>query len=103
MEFVLARLWPGDTVLDIGAGTGRWSIPMAKVRKKVTALDASPGMLEVLREKAAAEKVTNINVHCTAPITNANSRAARVAVASDNPQLIGMRSKDHNTECNARS
>jgi FkbM family methyltransferase len=61
MQFVLSRLQPGDTVLDIGAGIGRWSIPLAKVCKKVTALDVLPGMLEILRENAAAEKVTNIH------------------------------------------
>ena len=60
MRFVLARLRKDDTVLDIGAGTGRWSIPMAKVCRKVTALDVLPGMLEILRENAAAEKATNI-------------------------------------------
>jgi len=61
LEFLLARLQPEDTVLDIGAGTGRWSIPMARVCKKVTALDVSSRMLEILRENVAAEKVTNIN------------------------------------------
>jgi len=61
MQFVLARLQADDTVLDIGAGTGRWSIPMARICKKVTALDALPGMLEILPENADAEKVTNIN------------------------------------------
>ena len=34
---------------------------MARICNKVTALDALPGMLEILRENAAAKKVTNIN------------------------------------------
>lgn len=60
MQFVLDRLRPDETVLDIGAGIGRWSIPMAMACKKVTALDALPRMLEILRENAAAENITNI-------------------------------------------
>ncbi len=61
MQFLLGRLQPDDTVLDIGAGVGRWSIPMAMVCRKVTALDVSAGMLGILRENAAAENVANID------------------------------------------
>jgi 2-polyprenyl-3-methyl-5-hydroxy-6-metoxy-1,4-benzoquinol methylase len=60
MQFVLGRLGPGDTVLDVGAGIGRWSIPMARACKKVTALDKLPGMLEIIRENASREGVENI-------------------------------------------
>ena len=60
MQFVLDRLQPDDTVLDIGAGIGRWSIPMAMVCRKVTALDAHPRMLEIVRENAATENAANI-------------------------------------------
>ncbi len=60
MHFVLNQLEPDDTVLDIGAGIGRWSIPMAMACRKVTALDAHPPMLELLRENAAAENIRNI-------------------------------------------
>ena len=60
MQFVLGRLGPEDTVLDIGAGIGRWSIPMAMACKKVTALDALPGMLDIIRENAAYDSVENI-------------------------------------------
>lgn len=37
-----------DTVLDIGAGTGRLAVPMARVARHVTALDPSGKMLAVL-------------------------------------------------------
>jgi SAM-dependent methyltransferase len=60
MQFVLERLKSDDSVLDIGAGIGRWSIPMAMVCREVTALDAQPRMLEILRVNAAAENVANI-------------------------------------------
>ena len=60
MQFVIERLRAEDTVLDIGAGIGRWSIPLALACRKVTALDALPRMIEILRENATAENVTNI-------------------------------------------
>ena len=45
----------GGPVLEIGCGTGRLTIPLARMGLKVTAVDASPAMLEQLRAKLAAE------------------------------------------------
>jgi ubiquinone/menaquinone biosynthesis C-methylase UbiE len=41
-----------DTILDVGAGTGAFSIPLARRGFSVTHLDLSPAMLEVARQKA---------------------------------------------------
>jgi SAM-dependent methyltransferase len=60
MGFVLGRLEDHDTVLDVGAGIGRWSIPMAMRCRSVTALDKLEGVLEILRENAEQEKLENI-------------------------------------------
>lgn len=54
-------LLPHETVLDVGAGTGRLAIPMAQKTKSVTALDQSAGMLACLKENMAAEGIKNIN------------------------------------------
>ncbi len=62
LQFVLGRLEPEDTVLDVGAGIGRWSIPMAVICTKVTALDKLPGMLDIIRENASYENVKNIEI-----------------------------------------
>lgn len=51
---------PADTVLDVGCGPGRITVPMAKRAKAVTALDASPEMLRFCRENAAAAGLTNV-------------------------------------------
>ena len=48
------------TVLDIGAGTGRLAIPIAKRVKSVTAIDQSKGMLACLQENMEKEGLTNI-------------------------------------------
>jgi SAM-dependent methyltransferase len=48
----VARLEVGGTVLDIGAGTGRVSIPLSDLGYKVIAVEPAAGMLEQLRLKA---------------------------------------------------
>jgi SAM-dependent methyltransferase len=48
-----AGIEPGMDVLDVGCGTGNATIPAAKLAARVTGLDASPGLIEVAREKGA--------------------------------------------------
>ena len=50
---------PNGKILDFGAGTGRISIPLAKDGYKVTAVDCSSEMLEVLRSKV---ELQNLNI-----------------------------------------
>jgi SAM-dependent methyltransferase len=59
-EFVLAQLTPDSTLLDIGAGTGSWTLPVARVARRVTAAEPSPSMLGVLRENVAADGLNNV-------------------------------------------
>ncbi len=57
------NLKPGMLVGDVGAGTGFYSIRIAKIIAPsgvVYANDIQPGMLERLRAHAAAQRVTNI-------------------------------------------
>ena len=42
---------PGDRVLDAGAGPGRFTLEMLRLGAHVTALDISPGQLELLRAR----------------------------------------------------
>ena len=58
-ELAILGVQPGETVLDVGAGTGRLAVPVARTAAHVTALDPSPGMLSILRERMAAEGLTN--------------------------------------------
>ena len=46
------RLRGAASLLDVGAGTGRLTLPLAHAVARVTALDHSPEMLAVLRAKA---------------------------------------------------
>jgi SAM-dependent methyltransferase len=46
----------GD-LLDVGAGTGRVALPVAAARRRVTAVERDPGMLEALRSEAIGQSV----------------------------------------------
>ncbi len=54
----VAPVTKDTTILDVGAGTGRFTIPLAKVAHQVTAVDASIEMLKFLEKNAAAEGVS---------------------------------------------
>jgi cyclopropane fatty-acyl-phospholipid synthase-like methyltransferase len=53
---------PGSTVVDIGAGTGAWAIFMARHASHVTAVEPSDSMSAVMRERLAAENITNVTI-----------------------------------------
>jgi ubiquinone/menaquinone biosynthesis C-methylase UbiE len=50
--FILDGILPTDRVLDMGCGTGRFTLPLAQRALSVTALDLSPAMLGVAAGKA---------------------------------------------------
>lgn len=50
------------TVLDIGAGTGRWTLPFAAAARRVTALEPSPSMRARLEENVARAGLRNVTV-----------------------------------------
>jgi len=52
----------GFKVLDVGAGSGRYAIPMAKMGCEVTALEPAAAMVEQIRERMALENITNIKI-----------------------------------------
>jgi len=49
------------TVLDVGAGTGRITLPMAKKARHITALEPSAKNLSILKETAQKQGITNIS------------------------------------------
>ena len=48
----LVELADGGPVLELGVGTGRLALPLARQGLEVTGVDSSPAMLEQLRTKA---------------------------------------------------
>jgi len=61
-DFILSRIDADSTVLDIGAGTGAWSMLLARHVRRVTAVDPSESMISVMRENLAAEKAANVSI-----------------------------------------
>jgi SAM-dependent methyltransferase len=53
---------PGDTLLDVGAGTGRFAVPLASQVQHITALDHAAPMLDVLRARLAHQAIHNVRV-----------------------------------------
>jgi len=51
---------PEDVWMDIGAGGGRYALPLALQSKEVIAVEPSEGMLEVLNTGAAEHNITNV-------------------------------------------
>jgi cobalt-precorrin-6B (C15)-methyltransferase len=58
-------LCPADTVLEIGCGTGKVSVAMAKRVKKVYALDIRPEAVSAATKTARNAGVSNIGFTCT--------------------------------------
>ena len=53
---------PGDTWLDIGAGGGRFAVPLARRAARVIALEPSPAMRGELGEASAGAGLDNLEV-----------------------------------------
>jgi SAM-dependent methyltransferase len=53
---------PGDTWLDIGAGGGRYSLPIARLTRQVVAVDPSVAMLDTLRSGMSAAGIENVDI-----------------------------------------
>lgn len=52
MRYIQKFLKPGAKILEIGAGTGRYSIALAKMGYNVTAVDLTPKHVEVMKRKS---------------------------------------------------
>jgi CTP:molybdopterin cytidylyltransferase MocA/SAM-dependent methyltransferase len=82
---LLDLLRPGETWLDIGAGAGRFALPIARALDdsggSVVALDPSTSMLEALGEIAADYDIENVDaVHARWPPSNMSNFEADVVL-----------------------
>ncbi|OPY80266.1 MAG: Mg-protoporphyrin IX methyl transferase [Syntrophus sp. PtaU1.Bin005] len=62
LNFILEEMDAGDTVLEIGPGTGRWTIPLAGTGRKVTAIEPTAAMADMLRENLGRAGIQNAEI-----------------------------------------
>jgi SAM-dependent methyltransferase len=58
--FRLARPTPQDRCVDLGAGAGFITLPLARSTRHVTAVDISPAMAADLAQRAEVEELANV-------------------------------------------
>ena len=62
LDQLRARVMPGETLIDVGAGGGRLALPLALNCRWVYAVEPSPSMCAVLRETADEHGIENVSV-----------------------------------------
>src|SRR5436190_6251716 len=60
---VARHVGPRTTVVDVGAGTGRFSVALAALAERVIAVEPNGSMLGILREELAERRIHNVEVH----------------------------------------
>ncbi|HET7479589.1 MAG TPA: class I SAM-dependent methyltransferase [Rubrobacteraceae bacterium] len=61
-EFVGNLMRPRHSVLEVGCGTGNYTVPLARRCAEITAVDSSPEMRGYLRERLIRERVTGVEI-----------------------------------------
>ena len=62
VDALRAIVEPDETVLDIGAGGGRYALPLALHAREVVAVEPSDGMVEVLEEGMREHGIENVRI-----------------------------------------
>ena len=88
------RIAPGESVLDVGCGSGALALPLARAGHPVEAVDFSDGMLDLLRQRAAAAglwNVTAVRASWDDDWRAAGVRAADLAISSRSLDVPDLR------------
>lgn len=62
LDFILESINSESTIIDIGAGSGRWTIPLAKIAGTITAIEPSAAMVNILRGNLVSARVNNVKI-----------------------------------------
>ena len=61
-NFLGTAMKPYHSIVEIGSGTGNYTVPVASRCARVVAVDSSPEMLRYLRERCRRERLSNIDL-----------------------------------------
>lgn len=92
-------LRPGDVALDIGAHTGRHTVPMAEavgVTGKVLAFEPLPFAFEALRQKLDARKLSQVATHNLA--LGEEEGQTEFTVVPDFPEYSGFKERRYHAD-----
>jgi SAM-dependent methyltransferase len=62
LDLLRSLVKPGETWLDIGAGGGRYALPLGLLAREVVAVEPSEGMQSVLRHGMAEHGLSNVRI-----------------------------------------
>jgi SAM-dependent methyltransferase len=80
LEALRRLIQPQDSVLDIGAGGGRYALPLALQCREVIAVEPSDGMRQVLAEGVKEYGITNIKaINARWPAASAKADVALIS------------------------
>lgn len=60
---VLEKVLNNKSILELGCGTGNWTNVLSKLGKEITAIDSSPSMIEIAKDKTASNDNVTLLVH----------------------------------------
>lgn len=95
LDALLAGAHAGETWLDIGAGGGRYALPLALRVARVLAIEPSPSMLAVLRRGMSEHGIHNIDVSAARwPPAADPSMAADLPTGAERSPVAGLGAVD---------
>jgi FkbM family methyltransferase len=62
LPFIMDELKSSNSIIDIGAGTGFFTIPLAEAGHKVTSIEPSAEMINIMKRNSASEILSSINI-----------------------------------------